>query len=75
MLEASRNYLDFFCGILLQKEFYEFQLLTNLWVDPIDEIQTTPYEDLVELSLNEPIHVVNVSLNVSLDDDHQMLKY
>ena len=23
----------------------------------------------------EPIHVVNVSLNVSFNDDHQMLKY
>ena len=24
---------------------------------------------------NEPIHVANVSLNVSLNDDHQMLKH
>ena len=25
-------------------------------------------------ALSEPIHVVNVCLNVSLNDDHQMLK-
>ena len=27
------------------------------------------------ISTNEPIHVVSVSLNVSLNDNHQMLKF
>ena len=27
------------------------------------------------LSANEPIHVINVRVNVSLNDDHQMVKY
>ena len=35
---------------------------------------TTQCESQYE-SVSEPIHVVNVSLNVSLNDDHQMLKY
>ena len=30
---------------------------------------------LLSSKVNEPIHVVNVSLNVSLNDDHQILKY
>ena len=30
---------------------------------------------ICDLSLTGPIHVVNVSLNVSLNDGHKMLKY